>query len=104
MPEAGAMREALEEARAKIDIDTLLAVYTIPRISQVQLIFRARLADPQISAGPESLEVGLFRWEEIPWAEIAFPTVRWALHDYAETRDQPVIVTRRNPPGENGDG
>lgn len=103
MPEAGAMREAWEEARARIEIDALLAVYTVPRISQVQLIFRARLAAPEIAAGPESLEVGLFTWDEIPWQEVAFPTVRWALHHFAETRGEAAFVTRRNPPGELGD-
>src|SRR5690606_30987789 len=55
---AGAAREAWEEARAKIEIETLLAVYTVPRISQVQLMYRARLVSDDISAGPESLEVG----------------------------------------------
>ena len=103
MPEAGALREAWEEAQARIDIEMLLAVYTIPRISQVQLIFRARLAAPEIAAGPESLEVALFAWDEIPWKDIAFPTVRWALHDFAETRGETTIVTRRNPPGQVGD-
>ena len=44
---------------ARIDIETVLAVYSIPRISQVQVIFRARLASPDIAAGPESEEVGL---------------------------------------------
>src|SRR5271156_4529673 len=37
----GARREAQEEALADIAIDGLLAVYSIPRISQVQLIYRA---------------------------------------------------------------
>ncbi|MBP2313428.1 NUDIX hydrolase [Azospirillum soli] len=78
----GAAREAWEEARAKIEIDSLLAVYDIPRISQVQMIFRARLVSPDVSAGPESQEVGLFRWEEIPWGELAFPTVHWALREH----------------------
>ena len=63
----GAKREAWEEARARIEIDCLLAVYEIPRISQVQLIYRARLRSPDVEPGPESLEVGLFRWDEIPW-------------------------------------
>ncbi len=49
--EAGAMREAFEESTSeKIAIDQLLAAYTIPRLSQVQLIYRARLVDPAISA------------------------------------------------------
>ena len=56
----GAAREAYEEAMARIEIDRLLAVYSIPRISQVQLINRARLLDADIKPGPESAEVGLF--------------------------------------------
>ncbi len=42
---AGAEREAWEEARARIEIEGLLAVYDIPRLSQVQLVYRARLVD-----------------------------------------------------------
>ena len=103
MPEAGAIREAYEEARARIAIETLLAVYAVPRIGQVQLIFRARLAAPEIAAGPESLEVALFTWDEIPWQDVAFPTVRWALHDFAETRAETTFAVRRNHPGETGD-
>ena len=49
--EAGALREAWEEARARLEIDQLLAVYAITRLSQVQLIYRARLVTPEISAG-----------------------------------------------------
>jgi ADP-ribose pyrophosphatase YjhB (NUDIX family) len=52
-PEEGARREAWEEARARIAIDALLAVYSVPRISQVQLIYRATLAEPGFAAGPE---------------------------------------------------
>jgi len=98
----GAMREAMEEACARIEIDALLAVYNVPRISQVQVIYRARLLS-DVAAGPESQEVGLFRWEEIPWDDLAFPSVRWALHHYREVRDQAVFSARTNPPGEHGD-
>lgn len=95
--EAGALREAYEEARARIEIDQLLAVYTIQRLSQVQLIFRARLLSDEISAGPESLEVGLFDWNEIPWDLIAFPSVHWALKDFAQTRTLKAFPPRGNP-------
>ncbi|MGQ9369802.1 NUDIX domain-containing protein [Azospirillum sp. ST 5-10] len=94
---AGAMREAWEEARARIAVDTLLAVYDIPRISQVQLIFRARLVDPDIGAGPESEEVGLFLWDEIPWRDIAFPTVHWALREHRERRGRADFAPAVNP-------
>jgi hypothetical protein len=91
------MREAWEEARARIVIDGLLAIYDIQRISQVQLIYRARLVDPAIGAGPESLEVRLFRWEEIPWHDLAFPSVKWALDHFREVGEADVIMTRGNP-------
>jgi len=95
--EEGARREAWEEARANIEIDQLLAVYSIPRISQIQLIYRARLLDPDVSAGPESAEVELFPWEAIPWEEIAFPSVHWALGHFAAARGMDVFAPFGNP-------
>lgn len=77
-PQEGARREAFEEATAEIAIDGLLAVYTIRRLAQVQLIYRARLVGATFAPGPESQAVGLFHPAEIP-ADIAFPSVRWAL-------------------------
>lgn len=100
---AGAAREAWEEARAKIEIETLLAVYTVPRISQVQLMYRARLVSDDVSAGPESLEVGLFTFDAIPWDDLAFPSVRWALHQYADSKHLDSFAAFTNPPGETGD-
>ena len=94
---AGAAREALEEARATIAIEGLLAVYDIPRISQVQIIYRARLADPAFEPGPESLEVRLFAWEEIPWDALAFPSVRWALDHFREWQATGDVRTRATP-------
>jgi ADP-ribose pyrophosphatase YjhB (NUDIX family) len=94
---AGAEREAWEEAEARIQIEGLLAIYDIPRISQVQLIYRARLLDPAVAAGPESLEVALFRWDEIPWDNIAFPSVRWALHHDREARASGDFTARFAP-------
>ena len=90
-PESGALREAWEEARARLEIDQLLATYAITRISQVQLIYRARLLSPDVSAGPESREVDLFTWDEIPWDELAFPSVHWALVHFRDSADQTVF-------------
>jgi len=94
---AGALREAQEEACAEIAIEGLLAVYNIPRLSQVQIIYRARLAGPVIAAGAESLEVRLFAWDEIPWDELAFPSVDWALRHFAEWRATGDARARDNP-------
>ena len=82
--EEGAMREAMEEACAKIEIDGLLGCYSVPRISQVQLMYRARLVDPAVAPGPESTDVKLVTWDDIPWDELAFPSVKWALEHFAE--------------------
>jgi ADP-ribose pyrophosphatase YjhB (NUDIX family) len=79
----GAAREALEEAQAEILTEGVLALFSLSRIGQVQVIYQARFADPLaetlFAAGPESLDVRLFAWDQIPWSEIAFPSVRWAL-------------------------
>jgi ADP-ribose pyrophosphatase YjhB (NUDIX family) len=98
--QAGAEREAWEEARARIAIESLLAIYDITRLSQVQLIYRARLLDPAVSAGPESLEVALFGWDDIPWDDIAFPSVRWALAHEKEAQLSGDLTPRTNPPPE----
>lgn len=96
-PADGARREAWEEACARIYIDALLGVYHIPRISQVQLIYRASLRDGAFAAGPESQAVQLFRWEEIPWTDIAFPSVRWALNHFREVEGTADFAPRVNP-------
>jgi ADP-ribose pyrophosphatase YjhB (NUDIX family) len=99
---AGAEREAWEEAQARIQIEGLLAIYDIPRISQVQLIYRALLLDEAVAAGPESLEVRLFGWDEIPWDDLAFPSVRWALHHEREALVTGDLRTRGAPPDPTG--
>jgi ADP-ribose pyrophosphatase YjhB (NUDIX family) len=81
----GACREAFEEAGANIAIESLLAIYEIPHASQLHVYFKAHLKSPQIKAGEESLEVKLFSWEEIPWEDLAFPSVHHALKAYKRT-------------------
>jgi ADP-ribose pyrophosphatase YjhB (NUDIX family) len=93
----GAAREAWEEARARIAVEGVLAVYSIARIGQVQVIFRAALAAPGFAAGPESLEVALTPWEAIPWDDLAFPSVRWALQAWHAGRGAPLGAPAQNP-------
>ncbi len=101
--EHAACRETMEEACADIALDGLLAVYSIPRLSQVRIIFRARLNGGYFAPGPESLEVALFRMDEIPWAELAFPSVHWALNHFAQIRGRASFAAFSNPAGELGD-
>jgi ADP-ribose pyrophosphatase YjhB (NUDIX family) len=80
--EQAAMRETWEEARARVDNLLLYGVFSIPHISQVYMMFRARLCSADYAAGPESLEVRLFEQHEIPWEELAFPVVKRTLEKY----------------------
>lgn len=95
--EEGAKREAWEEAGARMEMEAMLAVFSLPRIGQVQIFYRAHLKDADVKAGPESQEVALFRWDEIPWEELAFPTVRFALEAYAQSKDKEIFAPYELP-------
>ena len=71
----GAAREALEEARADVEIGELFVVINVPYVSQLYLIHRARLKSLHFGPTFESSEVVLMREPEIPWDDIAFPTI-----------------------------
>ena len=99
--EEGAIREALEEAEAAIRLDGVLAFYSISRIGQVQVIFRGAFdGAPQFGPGAESLDVRLFAWDDIPWDELAFPTVHWALHAWHDAAAGPLGAPAQNPPSD----
>jgi len=83
---AGAKRETLEEARAKVEILAPYALYNICHVNQIYLMFRARLADKDFQAGHESLEVKLFGENDIPWEEIAFRVIHATLLKYYDDR------------------
>jgi len=59
-----AMRETQEEANADVEIKELYALFNIPHISQVYLIFRAALLNLDFKPGAESLDVKLFKEQE----------------------------------------
>jgi ADP-ribose pyrophosphatase YjhB (NUDIX family) len=97
-PDEGAAREAAEEANADIAIEGILGVYSIPHISQIQIMFRATFRNQVVfSPGIESLDVRLFEWADIPWQEIAFPSVHWALHAWYRGRHASLGLPDRNP-------
>ncbi len=92
---AAAARETLEEACAAVEIDHLFAVYNIPHVSQVYIIFKAHLHTAVHAPGEESLETELFPVTEIPWQQLAFPVVHAALEQFTEnqsgTPHQPFV-------------
>lgn len=70
-----AMRETFEEAGARVELHELFSLLNVPHVHQVHMFYRATLLDLDYQAGTESLEVQLFKESEIPWNDIAFPTV-----------------------------
>ncbi|MFU8895601.1 MAG: NUDIX hydrolase [Gammaproteobacteria bacterium] len=82
----GAARETMEEAMAKVEMHDLFAVVDVVHARQVHIMFRATLLDGQFGAGDETLEAELFAPGDIPWDEIAFLSVRFALEKFLEDR------------------
>ena len=81
----GALRETLEEAGARVELDAAFSMISVPYVNQVHLFFRARLLDLDFKPGEESLEVALFEEAHIPWKDIAFRTVGLTLkHWFAD--------------------
>lgn len=104
----GAVRETLEEARAVVEVVAPHAVLDVPNISQVYVLYRAQLLEEGFSAGAESLDVGFFGSGELPWGELSFPVVHFALklwHDdgRAGRHDVHTAVVRWNGEGSRYD-
>lgn len=93
----GAARETWEEAGVKFDPSEseLLAIYNLAGM-QVQMIYRAELESDAFEAGHESSDVKFVAWDDIPWDELAFPTVEWGLQHAKETRGEikPTVQER----------
>lgn len=81
-----AVRETLEEANARVEIEEPAALISVPHISQVYMLFRARLLDLGFGPGTESLDVQLFAEHEIPWNEVAFSSIRRSLEIFFADR------------------
>ncbi|CAN0181220.1 unnamed protein product [Ectocarpus sp. 6 AP-2014] len=118
--EEGAAREAREEMNADVDVGGLLAVYSLPHIGQIQMIYSSELKDTQgahddladnahrFSAGQETDEVFGVRWEDIPWDTLAFPTTSWALWHHRlrveEAATRSIIGSSSGAPLGTGEG
>lgn len=81
-----AQRETREEALAAVRIGTPLAIVHVLHAAQVHVLFRARLIGEEFGAGAESLEVALFEEAAIPWDDLAFRSVEFALRRLLEDR------------------
>lgn len=74
-----ALRETDEEAGADVELGPLFTLLNVAHVHQVHLFYRARLRKRDFAPGIESLDVRLFTEDEIPWDELAFPTIRTTL-------------------------
>jgi ADP-ribose pyrophosphatase YjhB (NUDIX family) len=74
-----AQRETEEEAGAHIELGQLFTMLNVAHVHQVHLFYLARLRDLDFAPGIESLDVRMFAEHEIPWSELAFPTIRTTL-------------------------
>jgi ADP-ribose pyrophosphatase YjhB (NUDIX family) len=82
----GALRETIEEAGARVEMQDLFTIMNVVRVGQVHFFYRARMLDTTLNPGIETLEARLFLEHEIPWDEIAFHTVRDTLKHYFACR------------------
>jgi ADP-ribose pyrophosphatase YjhB (NUDIX family) len=72
--EVAAARETEEEAGLIVDPGQLVpySITTLPHLCEIYISFRVAIRKPELRAGPESLEVGLFDEDEMPWEHVAF--------------------------------
>ena len=82
--EDGARREALEEANLTFNIVKLYGTYSIPRIGQVLFVYLARISNNDYAPMDETSEVKLFHVNQIPWSQVAFPSVEFFLRNYVQ--------------------
>ncbi|WP_043114951.1 NUDIX hydrolase [Solimonas soli] len=105
----GAAREALEEAQADVEVDALLMVINVPYVSQVYMIHRGRLRKEHYGPTFESSEVRLMQESEVPWDDIAFPTIRHSLKQFFADRraghyaTHSLDLAHRPPPPERAE-
>lgn len=92
----GAARETWEEAEADVSDLQLYTVFNIAHINQVYMLHRGELVNGAYGVGSESLECRLFEEHEIPWDELAFPSVKRTLQLYFKDRVSGVFPVHVN--------
>ena len=104
----GAARETWEEACATVAIGDLYTVFNLPHINQVYVFFLGDVEDGKYGVGEESSDAGLFALDDIPWDELAFPTIGRTLRFYIDdlarndfpVRTQDIQPLKRRPKDE----
>ncbi|MDE0829907.1 MAG: NUDIX hydrolase [Vicinamibacterales bacterium] len=77
-----ALREAREEAGIAIRLEGLVSIYSYPGRPPVIIVYAATATSTELRHDEESLEIGTFSQDEIPWDDLAFRSTHEALQDY----------------------
>ena len=93
----GALRETMEEAKLEVSDVKLFTVLSVPHINQIYTFFTGKVVNDDFGPTPESSEVELFKFDDIPWSELAFPTVIKTLKLFLEHGDSKVINETLKP-------
>lgn len=80
--EEAAVRETLEEACLEVSLERLVGVYSYTGRPVVIIVYAGLVTGGALGCGSEALEAVEFGVDEIPWDELAFPSVRDGLRDY----------------------
>ena len=78
-----AIRETKEESNLNVRLCALLDVYSYPPSPNVIVVYAAEVVGGELEAGDETVEAQAFAPSQIPWEELAFPSTKDALKDYA---------------------
>ena len=73
----------------------LYAIFNVPQINQVYMLYLSEVTSDDYSSTTESLEVKFFNEKDIPWEELAFPFVPIVLKKFFsdhKTGDYPLIT------------
>ena len=81
----GARRETEEETRLRVEVGSLIGVYSRPHAGIVTVVYEATVVGGEPEPAAETSEVRAFGPDEIPWSELAFTTVESALRDWVRS-------------------
>lgn len=84
--EQGALRETREESLATVNITGLYRLFNVAHADQIHMFYLAEMTSAEYGITAESSEVALFEFADIPWHDIAFPTVHKTLLDIGSAR------------------
>ena len=82
--EGAATRESMEEAGIKVSIDGLIGAYSYEGSPVVIIVYAGTIVEGEPRALDESIGIGFFDRDEIPWDDLAFPSTKDSLKEYCD--------------------